>query len=184
MSKAMFGTTTVLLVLGMSFAAGPPRRPGFSPSGSRGVVAGRGLPGPRMLRLRPSAGLGLAEMPSALPTNRAIRLRVRIEPEFLPGEEIELVCSTRTYCGECSGESGGSSLRMAISGTIERMEEGRFLIGYDLAVRFTDSSGRSGFSAAGSGLLLNGKPTRIVTIGGRSVNMTATLIGGNTGFIE
>lgn len=109
-----------------------------------------------------------------------MKLKVKIEPGFGAKGEIELVCTTNTYQGECSSKNQNSSLRMGISGTIEKMAQGRFLISYDLGVRLGDSSGVTRFSAAGSGLLLEGRPTKIVTIAGRSVTMTATIINRNT----
>ena len=103
-----------------------------------------------------------------------VRLQVNIEPGFDSGGEIKLVCTRRTYQGECSRKKGDSTLRMAISGAIKKMNRGSFLISYDLEVQVGERSGMTRFSAAGSGRLLSGKPTRIVTIGGRSVIMTAT----------
>ncbi len=109
-----------------------------------------------------------------------MKLKVAMDPGFGAKGEIELVCTTKTYQGECNSKNQNSSLRMAVSGTIEKMGQGRFLISYDLGVRLGDSSGVTRFSAAGSGLLLEGRPTRIVSIGGRSVTMTATIINRNT----
>lgn len=150
MMKATFALLTGILVVGMSLVS---------------------IPQIGSTRLEDNA--------RSLPTkilSEPICLQVNMEPEFHTGQGIKLVCPTSTYRGEYSSKKGDSSLRMAISGTIQTMKEGRFLISYDLEVRFGDSTSVSGFSAAGSGLFSNGKPTRILTMSGRSVTMTATTI--------
>lgn len=105
-----------------------------------------------------------------------ISLEVTVDAESFPGRQIKLICPWSTYQGEFHGRDGGRSLRIAISGTIEKTDRGRFLISYDLEVRLTDGAGKTRFSAAGSGLFSNGKPRRIFTVAGKSVTVTATPI--------
>ncbi len=108
-----------------------------------------------------------------------VHLQVSLQPGLDTDEEIRLVCRTDTYQGESSSQKQDSTLRMAISGAIQRMNRDRFLVRYNLEVQIHDRSGGTGFSAAGSGLFLDGKPTKIVTISRWSVTMTATTIKGN-----
>ncbi len=105
-----------------------------------------------------------------------ISLEVTVDAESFPGGQIKLICPWSTYQGEFHGRDGGRSLRIAISGTIEKTDGERFLISYDLEVRLTDGGGKTRFSAAGSGLFSSGKPRRIFTVAGKSVTMTATPI--------
>jgi hypothetical protein len=99
-----------------------------------------------------------------------------VDAESFPGRQIKLICPWSTYQGEFHGRDGGRSLRIAISGTIEKTDGERFLISYDLEVRLTDGAGKTRFSAAGSGLFSSGKPRRIVTVANKSVTVTATPI--------
>ena len=105
-----------------------------------------------------------------------ISLEVTVDAESFPGRQIKLICPWSTYQGEFHGRDGGRSLRIAISGTIEKTDRERFLISYDLEVRLTDGGGKTRFSAAGSGLFSSGKPKRIVTVADKSVTVTATPI--------
>ncbi len=129
--------------------------------------------------LRAQSGKGPAAItraPSSSDATAPICLQVDIQSGLDTWQELRQVCYTDTYHAESVARNGETSVRMAISGTIERVHEDEFLITYDLEVRFSDDSGMTRFSAAGSGLFANGKSTRLVVMAGRSVIVTATLV--------
>jgi hypothetical protein len=109
--------------------------------------------------------------------SQSVSLRISLQPAFVTGQELKLLCPTSVYRGECAAKSLDATSRMGISGTISRMDDGRFLVTYDLEVRFADNSGLTVVSASGSGLLTNGKPATLLTIAGKSVVMIVTASG-------
>jgi hypothetical protein len=108
--------------------------------------------------------------------DQPISLEVTVDAESFPGRQIKLICPWSTYQAQFHGRDGGRSLRIAISGTIEKIDGERYLISYDLEVRLADHRGKTRFSAAGSGLFSSGQPRRIFTVANKSVTLTATLI--------
>jgi hypothetical protein len=105
---------------------------------------------------------------------KAIGIQVKLAPEWPGWEGLELVSSTNTYRGESSARGKKGSLRMAISGTINRISQTKSLISYDLEFQLRGETGMTRLSAAGSGLFVYGKPTDIITMAGRRVIFTAT----------
>jgi hypothetical protein len=114
------------------------------------------------------------EQPAPSALGEAVLITVSVQPGFAGAQELKLLCVTNAYRGESSAQGQQTSFQLGISGTVEKVAQGKFLITYDLEVRYGDNTGTSSFSAAGSGLLANGKPTTLVVVGSKSVVMTAT----------
>jgi len=126
------------------------------------------------LQIEPAPILA-SKTPGPTPQN-AIAIQVEVDPEWPGWEGLKLVCPTTRYRGESSARGKDTSLRMAISGTIKRISQRKSLISYDLEIRFRDRAGVTRLSAAGSGVFAHGKPTNIITMAGKTVILTATLV--------
>lgn len=142
-----------------------------------GVVQG-GAPGESSARpetREASQSVRMSEGGVSIPGNAPpILLRISIQPDFGTAQELKMICPTNAFRGELKTRVKAIRIQIGISGTIERMEGGRFLICYDLEVRWADRLGVTRFSAAGSGWLTDGQATKIATIGKKSVTAIAS----------
>jgi len=149
------------------------------PSAGPSKQASRESPGSTSPRRKPAQAQPQAPQPATgkavrLPLTKPVTMDISVQPVFAGVQNLKLMCLTNVYRGESSVRDHQASFQLGISGRIEKVAQDRFLVSYDLEVRYRDNMGTTSFSAAGSGLLVEGKPTTLLVVGGKSVVMTVT----------
>lgn len=178
MTQCLAGMIAGMIAAGATWADLPQIQPALVQEGqATAFILPRQLAGNVWMQLLGTVSASASSRPTS-PAQKAIAIQVKLDPEWPGWEGVTLVSSTNEYCGESSARGKESNLRMAISGTIQRISEKKSLISYDLEIRLTDKTGVTRLSAAGSGLFAYGKPTDIITMAGRKVILTATLVEG------
>jgi hypothetical protein len=107
--------------------------------------------------------------------DRPVVLEVQIDPSLGVDTSMRILCATTTYRGEIHMDRQDSRIRLSISGEIKDLGEGKIFVSFDVEAQSDDVNGGRGIAGGGGAILAPGKPSNVLTIGGRSLILTVTL---------
>jgi hypothetical protein len=112
---------------------------------------------------------------------RPVIIEVQVEPSLGVDTSMRILCAMSTYRGEVHVEREDTRVSLSIAGEINELSAEEILVSFDVEARSEDVGGGAGFVSTGAAILEPGKPKSVLTIGGRSLFLTARFASEGSG---
>ena len=106
--------------------------------------------------------------------DRPVIIEVQVNPTLGADTSMWILCATSAYRGEVQEDRQNTTISLAISGEIKELSRERIFVSFDVQANSEDMNGGKGFSGSGAAILEAAKSKTVLTIGGRSVILTAS----------